>query len=325
MTSLTPLGDDALDELVTLRDWLRVAVSRFRAAGLFFGHGTATALDEAAFLILHTLHLPIDELEPYVDARLTRRERVAVRDMIEKRILTRKPAPYLTSSAWIRGHEFYVDERVIVPRSFIGELLCDGLEGLVADPSGIGRVLDLCTGSGCLAILSALAFPNAVVDAVDISAEALAVASRNVTEYGLENRITLHEGDLFSPLSGQAYDLIVTNPPYVDAAGMAELPPEFQHEPRIALAAGVDGLDVVARIVRGSLDHLTASGAVLAEIGRCRPAFEAAFPGLDPLWLETETSSDEVLWMTADVLARGTSQGLSAKASRARKSNRGRR
>ena len=299
---LPPLEANALDDLVTVRDWLRLGVSRFEAAGLVYGHGTSSALDEAAFLILHTLHLPIDQLEPFLDARLTRTERADVRDILEARIATRKPAPYLTNAAWIQGHRFYVDERVIVPRSFIGELLADGLQSLLPEPDAVARVLDLCTGSGCLAILAAHAFPHALVDAVDISADALAVARRNVDEHGLADRITLHRGDLFAPLEGQRYDLILTNPPYVDGAGMAALPPEYAHEPALALAAGVDGLDIVRRIMAAAPDHLTPAGGLLAEIGRCRPAFEAAYPKLEPLWLETETSSDEVFWVSATEL-----------------------
>jgi ribosomal protein L3 glutamine methyltransferase len=304
---LPPLAADALDDLVTVRDWLRLGVSRFEAAGLIYGHGTSTALDEAAFLILHTLHLPIDQLEPWLEARLTRRERASVRDIIEARIATRKPAPYLTNAAWIQGHRFYVDERVIVPRSFIGELLGDGLEALIPEPSAIERVLDLCTGSGCLAILAALTFPNAHVDAVDISLDALAVAARNIADFGLGDRVTLHKGDLFAPLGGQRYDLILTNPPYVDAQGMAALSPEYTHEPALALAAGPDGLDIVRRIMAAAGAHLKPDGALLAEIGRCRPAFGAAFPALEPLWLETEASQDEVFWLTAKALAAGMS------------------
>ena len=300
--AMIPMDDSILDELVTIRDWLRLAVSRFEAAGLVYGHGTSSALDEAAFLILHTLNLPVDQLEPFVDARLTRPERKAVRDILQARITTRKPAPYLTNEAWIQGHSFYVDERVLVPRSFIGELLATGLEGLVDDPDAVGRILDLCTGSGCLAILAALAFPDAAVDAVDLSADALAVAARNVADYGLSERVTLHEGDLFAPLAGRRYDVILTNPPYVDAQGMTDLPPEYAKEPALALAAGHDGLDVVRRLMVAASSHLTPSGGLLVEIGRCRQAFERAYPTLDPVWVETETSRGEVLWVTAEQL-----------------------
>ncbi len=219
------------DELVTIRDWLRYAVSRFNAAGVVYGHGTANALDEAAYLVLHTLHLPIDQLDPWLEARLLASERDAVREMIETRITTRKPAPYLTNEAWIRDHSFYVDERVIVPRSYIGELLCRQMESagnewhLGFDPGPIAAALDLCTGSGCLAILAALTFPDAAVDASDISEGALAVAERNVRDYGLEERITLVQSDLFAAHAGRRYDLILANPPYVGAVARAAFPP----------------------------------------------------------------------------------------------------
>jgi ribosomal protein L3 glutamine methyltransferase len=220
--------------LLTVRDWLRYAVSRFTAAGLVYGHGTASALDEAAYLILHTLHLPIDQLEPWLDARLTLAERQALGAIIAKRISTRKPAPYLTNEAWVQGHAFYVDERVIVPRSYIGELLGSGLSAVVADAEDVGRVLDLCTGSGCLAILAALAFPNAVVDASDVSADALAVAERNVATYELGDRVSLVRSDLFAKLAGRTYDLILSNPPYVSAEAVVAFPPEYAAEPKIA-------------------------------------------------------------------------------------------
>ena len=225
------------DQLVTIRDWLRYAVSRFNAAGLVYGHGTANALDEAAYLVLHTLHLPIDQLDPWLEARLLASERDAVREMIERRITTRKPAPYLTHEAWIRGHSFYVDERVIVPRSYIGELLCRQMEApagewhLGFDPGPVAAALDLCTGSGCLAILAALTFPDAAVDASDVSEDALAVAERNVCDYGLQERITLVQSDLFAAHAGRRYDLILANPPYVGAEALAAFPPEYAAEP----------------------------------------------------------------------------------------------
>src|SRR5262245_37865579 len=214
-------------DLLTVRDWLRFAVSRFNQSRLAYGHGTGTALDEAAFLILHTLHLPIDQLEPWLDARLLPEERRALHDIIEPRISTRKPAPYLTNEAWIGNSSFYVDERVIVPRSYIGELLRDGLAGVNAVTATARNILDLCTGSGCIAILAALKFPEASVDASDISADALAVAARNVADYDLQNRIELITSDLFKELTGRRYDLILANPPYVGDDAMAAFPPEF--------------------------------------------------------------------------------------------------
>jgi ribosomal protein L3 glutamine methyltransferase len=301
--STTETPSDAIAELVTIRDWLRWGVSRFNEARLVYGHGTADAHDEAAFLILHTLHLPIDRLEPFLDARLTVPEREAVSAILEARITTRKPAPYLTNEAFIQGHSFYVDERVIVPRSYIGELLGDGLAGVVEEPGRVARVLDLCTGSGCLAILAALAFPAARIDAVDISAPALEVARRNVADYGLEGRIALIEGDLWTPLAGRRYDLILANPPYVDAAAMAAFPPEHRHEPALAHAGGADGLDLVRAILASAGQHLEPGGNLVVEIGRGRARLEAERPELDCVWLDTEGSEGEVLWLPASGLA----------------------
>ena len=296
---------DTCDELLTVRDWLRFAVSRFNAAGLAYGHGTSTALDEAAFLVLSVLHLPVDALDPWLDARLTREERQVVAAIIEARISTRKPASYLVNAAYIRGHKFYVDERVIVPRSYIGELLADQIEGgdeaapFVIAPQAVHRVLDLCSGSGCLAILAALAFPQASVDAVDISAEALAVAKRNVADYGLEARVRLVRSDLFSGLSTDRYDLIVSNPPYVTTAAVAAFPPEYRAEPVLAHAGGGDGLDLVHRILEAAPNYLMPAGSLVMEIGTGRERLEAARPDLPITWLETETSSDEVLLLSA--------------------------
>ncbi|MCL5061153.1 MAG: 50S ribosomal protein L3 N(5)-glutamine methyltransferase [Candidatus Thermoplasmatota archaeon] len=222
---------DDTESLITVRDWLRFAVSRFNEAGLFFGHGSDNAFDEAAYLILHALHLPLDRLEPFLDASLTHGESEEVQAVIERRVRERLPAAYLTHEAWLGEHRFYVDERVIVPRSFIAELLHEQLAPWVENPDEVTRALDLCTGSGCLAILAALAFPNAEVDAVDLSAEALEVAAKNVADYGLQNRIELIESDLFAALDGRSYDLILSNPPYVNAASIAALPPEYQAEP----------------------------------------------------------------------------------------------
>ena len=273
-----PMPDASELDLITIRDWLRYAASRFGAAGLAYGHGTSSALDEAAYLILHTLHLPIDQLDPWLDARLLPAERRALQDTIEKRIATRKPAAYLTNEAWIGGHSFYVDERVIVPRSHIAELL----PGLARHSPR--RILDLCTGSGCLAILAARAFPAALVDAVDISPAALAVARRNVGRHRLGRRVKLYRSDLFAALPGERYDLILTNPPYVSAAAMAKLPPEYRREPRLALAGGADGLDLVARLVAEAPDHLQAAGALICEIGDGKRAVERRFSGLRLAW-----------------------------------------
>jgi ribosomal protein L3 glutamine methyltransferase len=283
----------------TVRDLLRFGVSRFTQAGLSFGHGSSNAYDEAAYLILHTLHLPLDTLDPFLDARLLEEEIDAVMKVIERRATERVPAAYITHEAWMHGHRFYVDERVIVPRSFIGELLQDGLQPYVADPDHVTRVLELCTGSGCLAILSAQAFENADVDAVDISADALAVARRNVDDYALDDRVTLYEGDLYAPLPEAKYEVIITNPPYVNAQAMQSLPEEYRHEPELALAGGADGMDIVRRIIRDAGKWLTEDGVLVVEIGNERANVEAAFGGLDLVWLSTSAGDDNVFLIQA--------------------------
>ena len=302
-----PAPQTTSDELLTVRDWLRYAVSRFNAEPLVYGHGTANALDEAAYLILHTLHLPVDELDPWLEARLLASERQALREIIEARIKTRKPAPYLTHEAWIGGHSFYVDERVIVPRSYIGEILTQQLAAAAGEwhlghnPGSVGAILDLCTGSGCLAILAALAFPQAVVEASDISLDALAVAARNVADYRLEGRIALAQSDLFAAHAGR-YDLILANPPYVAAEALAAFPPEYAAEPRIAHAGGVDGLDAVRRILAEAGAHLSPTGTLLVEIGALRERLEAQFPSLPFLWLDTAESEAQVFALAATAL-----------------------
>ncbi|MHB2167130.1 50S ribosomal protein L3 N(5)-glutamine methyltransferase [Alsobacter sp. R-9] len=307
MDTSLPTAASVADELRTVRDVLRYAVSRFREAELVFGHGTTDAIDEAAFIVLEGLHLPVDRLDPFADARLTRAERVRLVELVHARVTTRKPAAYLLGRTYIRGIPFRVDERVIVPRSYLGELLLGdavlGQDDFVPDPDAVEDVLDLCTGSGCLAIIAAMLFPNAAVDAVDLSGPALQVAAENVRDHGLEDRVTLRHGDLFAPLSGRLYDLIITNPPYVDAEAMSLLPPEYRHEPRMALAAGDDGLDIVRRILEQATGHLKPGGAILCEVGTGRPALEEAFPDLPFLWLDTEESEAEVFWITREDLA----------------------
>lgn len=313
--SAEPLFDqDASASLLTVRDYLRYAVSRFQQAELIYGHGTETALDEAAFLILHTLSLPIDQLEPWLDARLTLREREALLDVIEKRISTRKPAPYLVGEAYIQGYRFHVDERVIVPRSFLGELLAEGLEGVIDHAYRIERILDLCTGSGCLAIIAADQFPNASVVATDISDDALAVAKKNVESYGLADRVTLERADLFKGLGtdevgngergvSDLFDLIVCNPPYVRSAAVSAFPAEYAAEPALAHDGGDDGLDLVHRILAEAKRYVSENGMIVVEIGQERDALEAAYPDASFLWLDTEASSGEVFALTADALA----------------------
>jgi ribosomal protein L3 glutamine methyltransferase len=286
-----------------VRDWLRFAVSRFSEAGLSFGHGTTNAHDEAAYLILHTLKLPLDRLDPFLDKALSAEETEAVSRVLRLRVDQRVPAAYLTNEAWLGDFRFYVDERVIVPRSYIAELLRDELSPWVKDPDSVGAVLDLCTGSGCLALLLAQAFPNARVDATELSPDALEVARKNVTDYGLEDRIRLVSGDLFAGLTGP-YELIVSNPPYVNADSMAALPPEYRAEPQMALAGGQDGLDIVRRIVSGAGAHLDEDGLLVVEIGHNRQALERAFPRLPFIWLETSGGDGFVFLLTGAQLAR---------------------
>jgi ribosomal protein L3 glutamine methyltransferase len=295
-------------ELATILDHVRYAVTQFRAAQLVFAHGTTDPLAEAAFMVCEALHLPPDRFDVFAGARVTHDEQKKIFDLIEARIRTRKPAAYLLQKVYLHGIPFYVDERAIVPRSYLGEILDSELfagedASLIGDPRGVERVLDLCTGSGCLAVLAALRFPNAVVDAVDISADALAVAARNVAGHGLKERITLHEGDLFGPVGDARYDLIVSNPPYVDAAGMAALPPECRHEPPLALDGGPDGIAVVRRIIDNASRHLTADAGLLCEVGRDRLALEETYPETSFLWLDTEASTGEAFWLDAAQLA----------------------
>lgn len=295
-------------ELATILDHVRYAVTQFRAAQLVFAHGTADPLAEAAFLVCEALHLPPDRFDVFAGARVTGDEQNKIFDLIEARIRTRKPAAYLMQKAYLRGVGFYVDERAIVPRSYLGEILdgelfAGGNASPIGDPLAVGHVLDLCTGSGCLAVLAAQRFPNAAIDAVDISADALAVAARNVAEHRLDERITLHEGDLFAPVGGTRYDLIISNPPYVDAAGMAALPPECRHEPALALDGGPDGIAIVRRIIDNAGRHLTADAGLLCEVGRDRRILETTYPETSFLWLDTEESAGEVFWLDAAQLA----------------------
>ena len=286
----------------TIRDLLRFAVSRFNSAGLFFGHGNSNAFDEAAYLILHTLKLPLDRLDPFLDARLLPDEIEAVLLIIERRATQRVPAAYLTNEAWLGDYRFYVDERTIVPRSFIAELIPEQFAPWIADPDTVADILELCTGSGCLPIMLADAFPQARIDAVDISADALAVARRNIDDYGLQDRIALIESDLYAALPARKYDLIVTNPPYVNAASMRKLPQEYLREPQLALAGGADGMDLVRRIVAGAGERLNEDGILIVEIGNERSYAEAAFSEMELTWLSTSAGDDMVFLLTAEQL-----------------------
>jgi ribosomal protein L3 glutamine methyltransferase len=306
MDTLAPLHDPSDDtehpheeggpmlELVTLRDWLRYAVTRFNRAGLFFGHGTDNAWDEAVYLLTHTLCLPAERLEVFLDACIPMDERPALTDIIDRRIRERMPAAYLTHEAWLGDYCFYVDQRVIIPRSYFATLLEDGLSPWIHDPDAVSEALDLCTGSGCLAILMAQVFPNAHITASDVCPDALAVARRNISDYGLSDRITLVQGDLFEALEGQRFDVIVCNPPYVTDEAMHELPEEYRHEPVKALAAGPDGLDVVHRLLEQARNHLTPEGLLFVEVGHNRPLVEAEIEAMPMTWMDDNEAEDKV-------------------------------
>lgn len=298
----TPFGGAAVD-LLTVRDVLRFAVSRFSEADIFFGHGFTDARHEAAYLIGWALHLPHATFDQWLDARLTVVERERVLTLIEQRITTRKPAAYLTGEAWLGEFRFTVDERVLVPRSFIADLLGEQLAPWVREPDEVASALDLCTGSGCLAVLLAAAFPHATIDAADISDDALAVARRNVDDHDLGDRIELIQSDLLTALAGRRYDVIVSNPPYVDAPSMAALPAEYRHEPALGLAAGDDGLDIVHRLLRDAHRHLTPTGILVVEIGHNRDALEAACPDIGFTWLDTPAGDEYVFLLERGQLA----------------------
>ncbi|MGB6104409.1 MAG: 50S ribosomal protein L3 N(5)-glutamine methyltransferase [Pusillimonas sp.] len=293
----------ASKKLRTVRDLLRYTVSRFNASRLSFGHGSDNAWDEAVYLLLHSLHLPLDMLDPFLDARVLPAERERYLKLLERRVTEHVPAAYLTGEAWLQGHRFVVDQRVIIPRSPISELLADSLRPWVADPDEVDFVLDLCTGSGCLAVLAALAFPQAQVDAVDLSEHALEVADQNIELSGLDGRITTHCSDLFEQLPGCEYQLIVCNPPYVNNHSMENLPLEYRHEPTMSLAGGDDGMDLIRRLLRQAPDFMAPQGMLVLEIGHEYQNFLAAFPDLDPVWLSTENTEDQILLLTREQLA----------------------
>jgi ribosomal protein L3 glutamine methyltransferase len=296
---------EAAAQFVTLRDCLRLAVSRFNAAGLCFGHGADNAWDEAVYLALFSLKLPLDRLEPFLDARLLPAERAAFFDLCRRRVTERMPAAYLTGEAWLAGYRFTVDTRVIVPRSFLARPILERFTPWLDENNPPTRILDMCAGSACLAILAALAFPEATVDAVDISPDALAVAEQNVADYGLQNRVRLLASDAFAALDAtHVYDLIISNPPYVDAAAVAALPPEYRQEPLLALSAGGDGLDFIRRLLSAAPERLAAGGALVVEIGHQRAALEAAFPDTPFTWLSTDAGDDYVFFITRDELPR---------------------
>ena len=287
-----------MQNLKTIRDLLRYAVTSFNKAGLAHGHGVTNAIDEAAFIILESLKLPVNDINPWADARLTTKERDGLLALIELRITTRKPAAYLLKRTYMQGVSFYVDERVIVPRSYIGEMMAKGLlSDLEVDFEGAEKVLVLCTGSGCLAVLAASQFPHAEIHATDLSADALDVARINVKEHGLEARITLHHGNLFAPLGKTKFDFIISNPPYVAAAEVAAFPPEYKAEPQMAHLGGKDGFDLVRLILRDAPKHLKRGGGLLCEVGTGGEILETEFPDLDFFWLDAEEAEGEVFFL----------------------------
>jgi ribosomal protein L3 glutamine methyltransferase len=293
---------EARTQFRTIRDLLRYGVSRLHGAQAVFGHGSQNVYDEAAYLILHTLELPLDLLDPFLDARLTESEINSVVQILDRRARMRVPAAYLTHEAWLGEHKFYVDERVIVPRSFIAELIPGQLAPWVQKPEKIKHILDMCTGSGCLGVLLALAFPGAQVDAVDVSADALAVAARNVQDYALGERVRLIESDMFEKLEPKRYDLIISNPPYVDWKSMLQLPKEYRHEPEVALAGGEDGLMFIRNLLRQSRGFLSRDGRLMVEIGHNRAVLEAAYPDTPFTWVSVSAGDDYVFTLSQDQL-----------------------
>lgn len=286
-------------DFLTLKDYIRWGASRFAEAELSFSHGMASPFDEAAYLVLHTLHLPVDTPDLYFDSRLTATERAAVADIIRQRVETRKPAAYLTNEGWFLGLPFYVDENVLIPRSPIAEYIEKQFAPWV-DAHEVHHILDLCTGSGCIGIGCAYAFPHARVDLSDISTEALEVAQVNIERHNLAGQVEAIQSDLFANLQGRKYDLIVSNPPYVDVDDMAALTAEFLHEPAaLALASGDDGLDHARRILRDAADHLTENGILVVEVGNSQYALQAAYPDVLFHWLEFERGGDGVFLLTA--------------------------
>jgi ribosomal protein L3 glutamine methyltransferase len=296
------------EELLTIRDWLRFTVSQFEASDIFFGHGTDNSYDEAVWLVMSALHLPHDTLHNFLDAVITETERKHLAHLIDQRITKHTPTAYLLREAWLRGFKFYVDERVIVPRSFIAELLDfneegeHGLQPWIEHPELINSAADICTGSGCLGILLANAFPDAAIDVVDISADAIAVCNINIANYGLQEQVTAIQSDMFTALKNKKYDLIISNPPYVDAPSMAKLPTEYRNEPQIALGSGLAGLDHTHTILREAADYLNDEGILVVEIGHNQEALEAAYPEVEFTWLEVAAGDQFVFLLTKEQL-----------------------
>ncbi|MEN9724860.1 MAG: ribosomal protein glutamine methyltransferase [Pseudomonadota bacterium] len=296
------MAQQLTDSLFTIRDWLRYSVSRLEESGVFFGHGTDNAYDESVWLVMSALHLPLDTLDNFLDARITKEEAKHLAHLIERRVTERVPTAYLLREAWLKGFKFYVDERVIVPRSFIAELLEDSLTPWIEYPEMVESAADICTGSGCLGVLLAHAFPNASVDVVDISPDAIAVANINIKNYALEDQITAVQSDMFSGLKGKKYDLIISNPPYVDAPAMSALPQEYRNEPQIALGSGVAGLDHTHILLKEAKKYLNDDGILVVEIGHNRDALLDAYPELPFTWLDVESGNEFVFLLTKEQL-----------------------
>jgi ribosomal protein L3 glutamine methyltransferase len=292
----------AANELFTIRDWIRYAVSQFEASDVFYGHGTDNAYDEAVWLIMSALHLPMDTLNNFLDAHITTDERDKLANFIEQRITKHTPTAYLLKEAWLQGLKFYVDERVLIPRSFIAELLADSLSSWIEFPEMVESAADICTGSGCLGILLASVFPNAEIDVIDISQDAIDVANINIANYSLQEQVTAIKSDMFTALKGKKYDLIISNPPYVDAPSMAVLPHEYQNEPQLALGSGDAGLDHTHTILREAANHLNDDGILIVEIGHNREALEAAYPNIIFNWLEVSSGNEFVFLLTKSQL-----------------------
>ena len=285
---------------MTLLELVEASAARLEQSGVAFGHGTTNAFDEAAWLVLWQMGLPLDDLDGVANMAISRQQQDSIEELLTERIASRKPAAYLTREAWLQGVPFYVDERSIVPRSFIAELLADGgIDTWLGEH--IQRVLDLCTGNGSLAVLAAMTYPDVAVDAADISAQALEVARINVDKHGLQDRIRLMQSDGFASVDGP-YDLILCNPPYVNAQSMAQLPAEYQAEPELALAGGADGMDFIRTMLRDAPSRMTENAVLVLEIGNERANFEAAFPRLEVVWLETSAGEDQVLLVTREAL-----------------------
>lgn len=302
MYEIAPLLDDPLHNLKTIRDIYRWAITEMETAEISFGHGCNDSFEESSFLICRALKLPFEHFDEFLDAALTHNELLRLVNLIDRRVHEKTPSAYLLKEAWLTNHQFYIDERALIPRSYIAELLEEDLAPWIEDPYEVGSVLDLCTGSGCLAILAQGTFPNAAVTGSDISADALEVAKINRRDYGMEETLELVQGDLFSALEGRSFDIILSNPPYVTTASMEALPTEYRHEPSLALAAGADGMDVVRRMLPEAAKHLNDGGFLIVEVGDGLEAVEALFPGLELTWLSVSGGDDQVFMVTKEAL-----------------------